>query len=120
MDGVGLKVFGAVGRDKTTEQGIVVTGVQVVEARPGIVVVPTVTNGIDIPDMGRIGHHAARQVIHLVVPPRVVDVRRHARACGGVQGNHVTQHIVFVIIRGCVTAVVIQESDQPRIGMQEG
>ena len=63
-------------RDKTSRFGVVVSGTQVIQSCFGIVVIATVTNGVDMTDVGGICNLVATAVQYFMITPSVVNITR--------------------------------------------
>ena len=83
-EAVGIGGGKGIGIDEPAVGKVVVPALEVVEARLTVVIVTTVTQGVDVPDEGGIRGLFAVSTMHGVVAPRAVVVRRDERA-GGIQ-----------------------------------
>ena len=63
-------------RDKASRFGVVVSGTKVVKPCFGIVVIATVTNGVDMTDVGGICNLVATAVQYFMIAPSVVNITR--------------------------------------------
>ena len=108
--------------DESSDRGIIVPALEVVEPRLRVVVVPSVPQRVDVSDEGGLLHDRAGRVHHRRNAPRVIAVPCDNRAARVQQPNHVALHVQQVVIqrrRRCraglvdqcirLVAVVVQE-----------
>ena len=88
---------------------VIVPALEVVKARFAVVIVTTVTQGIDMPDEGRIRGLFAVSTMHGVVAPRAVVVGRGERAVRVQQRNDVALRVENVVVERRGRAVVIDK-----------
>ena len=86
--------------DETAEDGVVIAGLQVIEAGFPIIVVTPITQGVPVGDVARVSRH----VLALAVrdgdgpAPRVVHVPRHQVPRAVQKTNHVPLQVAQVLI----------------------
>ena len=98
-EAVGVGGGEGVGVDEPAVGKVVVPALEIVEARFAVVVIAAVTQGIDVPDEGRIRGLFAVSTMHGVVAPRAVVVGRGERAVRVQQRNDVTLRVEDVVER---------------------
>ncbi len=91
---------------------VVVPALEVVEARFAVVVIAAVTQGIDVPDEGRIRGLFAVSTMHGVVAPRAVVVGGDERTGGIQKGNDVALRVKDVVVERRGRAVVIDHGER--------
>ena len=91
---------------------VIVPALEVVKARFAVVIVTTVTQGIDMPDEGRIRGLFAVSTMHGVVAPRAVVVGRGERAVRVQQRNDVALRVENVVVERRGRAVVIDHGER--------
>ena len=114
VDGFGVQVGGIVGRDESAPFGRVVSGVTVIEASVGIVVITTVTNGVGIGNCG-VGSVAGNGA----VAPGVVQILGLQSAVGIVDGNHIALQIPLEIVGAGDTAHGMDHTNDGAFVIQE-
>ena len=91
---------------------VVVPALEVVKARFAIVVIATVTKGVDVPDEGGICGLFAVSTMHGVVAPRAVVVGRSERAVRVQQRNDVALRVENVVVERRGRAVVVDHGER--------
>ena len=91
---------------------VIVPALEVVKARFAVVIVTTVTQGIDMPDEGRIRGLFAVSTMHGVVAPRAVVVGRGERAVRVQQRNDVALRVEDVVIELRCLAVLVDHGER--------
>lgn len=91
---------------------VVVPALEVVKARFAVVVIPAVTQGIDVPDEGGIRGLFAVSTMHGIVTPRAVVVGRGERAVRVQQRNDVALRVENVVVERRGRAVVIDHGER--------
>ena len=86
--------------DKPAVGKVVVPALEVVEARFAVVVIPTVTQGVDVPDEGGLRNLRAFVIVHRIVAPRAVVVGGDERTGGIQKGNDVALRVEDVVVEG--------------------
>ena len=97
---VGVGGGEGVGVDEPAVGKVVVPALEVVEACFAIVVIATVTKGVDVPDEGGIRGLFAVSTMHGIVAPRAVVVGGDERTGGIQKGNDITLRIEDVVVEG--------------------
>ena len=108
-DSVGIGSGKGIGIDEPAVGEVVVPALEVVKARFAVVIVTTVTQGIDMPDEGRIRGLFAVSTMHGVIAPRAVVVGRDERTGGIQQRNDIALRVEDVVIERRGRAVVIDK-----------
>ena len=109
---VGIGGSEGVGVDEPAVGKVVVPALEVVKARFAVVVVAAVTQGIDVPDEGRIRGLFAISTMHGVVAPRAVVVGRGERAVRVQQRNDVALRVEDVVVERRGRAVVVDHGER--------
>lgn len=91
---------------------VVVPALEVVKARFAVVVIPAVTQGIDVPDEGGIRGLFAVSTMHGIVTPRAVVVGRGERAVRVQQRNDVALRVENVVVERRGRAVVVDHGER--------
>ena len=102
----------SVGVNEPAVGKVVVPALEVVEARFAIVVIATVTKGVDVPDEGGIRGLFAVSTMHGIVAPRAVVVGRGERAVRVQQRNDVALRVEDVVIERRGRAVVVDHGER--------
>lgn len=108
-DSVGIGSGKGIGIDEPAVGEVVVPALEVVKARFAVVIVTTVTQGVDVPDEGRIRGLFAVSTMHGVIAPRAVVVGRDERTGGIQQRNDIALRVEDVVIERRGRAVVIDK-----------
>ena len=108
-DSVGIGCGKGIGIDEPAVGEVVVPALEVVKARFAVVIVTTVTQGVDVPDEGRIRGLFAVSTMHGVIAPRAVVVGRDERTGGIQQRNDIALRVEDVVIERRGRAVVIDK-----------
>lgn len=108
-DSVGIGSGKGIGIDEPAVGEVVVPALEVVKARFTVVIVTTVTQGVDVPDEGRIRGLFAVSTMHGVIAPRAVVVGRDERTGGIQQRNDIALRVEDVVIERRGRAVVIDK-----------
>ena len=87
--------------DESANLGVIITALEIVEAGFGVVIVATVTQGVDL-------SHCTRSVNYLAVGVIVIGSYLRARSIN--QIHHVTLKVGNVIICRCCRAVVVDQA----------
>ena len=91
---------------------VVVPALEVVEARFAVVIVTTVTQGVDVPDEDRIRGLFAVSTMHGIVAPRAVVVGRGERAVRVQQRNDVALRVEDIVVERRGRAVVVDHGER--------
>ena len=91
---------------------VIVPALEVVKARFAVVIVTTVTQGIDMPDEGRIRGLFAVSTMHGVVAPRAVVVGRGERAVRVQQRNDVALRVEDVVVELRCLAMLVDHGER--------
>ncbi len=81
-DSVGVGGGEGVGVDEPAVGKVIVPALEVVKARFAVVVIPAVTQGVDVPDEGGIRGLFAVSTMHGIVAPRAVGAAAQRDAAG--------------------------------------
>ena len=98
IDGVWVKVADVVNRDESSDFGVVVTALQKIEIRLGIVVIATVPEGIQVADVVGVGNLGSACIENLTIAPRIIAIFYHNRAAAVKQESHVILRVLSTII----------------------
>lgn len=98
--------------DEPAVSKVVVPALEVVEARFAVVIVTTVTQGVDVPDEDRIRGLFAVSTMHGIVAPRAVVVGRGERAVRVQQRNDVALRVEDIVVERRGRAVVIDYGER--------
>ena len=102
----------SVGVNEPAVGKVVVPALEVVEARFAIVVIATVTKGVDVPDEGGIRGLFAVSTMHGIVAPRAVVVGRGERAVRVQQRNDIALRVEDVVVERRGRAIVIDHGER--------
>ena len=91
---------------------VIVPTLEVVKARFAVVVIPAVTQGVDVPDEGGIRGLFAVSTMHGVVAPRAVVVGRGERAGGIQKGNDIALRVEDVVVELRCLAVLVDHGER--------
>ena len=91
---------------------VIIAALEVVKARLTVVIVTTVTQGIDVPDEGRIRGLFAVSTMHGVVAPRAVVVGRHERAVRVQQRNDIALRVEDVVVELRCLAMLVDHGER--------
>ena len=108
-ESVGIGGSEGVRVDEPADGKVIVPALEVVEARFAVVVIPTVTQGVDVPDEGGIRGLFAVSTMHGIAAPRAVVVGRDERTGGIQQRNDVTLRVEDVVVERRGRAVVVDK-----------
>ena len=97
-EAVGVGGGEGVGVNEPADGRVIVAALEVVEAGLGVVVIATVAKRVDVPDEGGIRSLFAVFIVHGIVAPRAVVVRRNERTGGIQQRNDVTLRVEDVVV----------------------
>ena len=111
-EAVGVGGGEGVGVNEPADGRVIVAALEVVKARLTVVIVTTVTQGVDVPDEAGGGVLLSVFIVHGVVTPRAVVVRRDERTGGIQQGNDIALRIEDVVIERRGRAVVIDHGER--------
>ena len=111
-EAVGIGGGKGIGIDEPAVGKVVVPALEVVEARFAVVVIPTVTQGVDVPDEAGGGVLLSVFIVHGVVAPRAVVVGRGERAVRVQQRNDVALRVEDVVIKRRGRAVVVDHGER--------
>ena len=111
-EAIGVGGSEGVGVNEPAVGKVVVPALEVVKARFAVVVVTTVTQGIDVPDEGGIRGLFAVSTMHGVVAPRAVVVGRGERAVRVQQRNDVALRVKDVVVERRGRAVVVDHGER--------
>ena len=111
-EAIGVGGSEGVGVNEPAVGKVVVPALEVVKARFAVVIVTTVTQGIDVPDEGGIRGLFAVSTMHGVVAPRAVVVGRGERAVRVQQRNDVALRVENVVVERRGRAVVIDHGER--------
>lgn len=111
-EAVGVGGGEGVGVNEPADGRVIVPALEVVEARFAVVVIAAVTQGIDVPDEGRIRGLFAVSTMHGVVAPRAVVVGGDERTGGIQKGNDVALRVKDVVVERRGRAVVIDHGER--------
>ena len=107
IDGIGVKVTDVVNRDESSDFGVVVTALQVVQLGFGIVVIATVAEGIQVADVVGVGNLGSAGIENFTIAPCVITIFYHNRAAAVKQESHVILRVLSTII--CRAAMLYRE-----------
>lgn len=111
-EAVGVGGGEGVGVNEPADGRVIVAALEVVEAGLGVVVIATVAKRVDVPDEGVIRSLFAVFIVHGIVAPRAVVVRRNERTGGIQQRNDVTLRVEDVVVERRGRAVVIDHGER--------
>ena len=111
-EAVGVGGGKGVGIDEPAVGEVIVPTLEVVKARFAVVVIPAVTQGVDVPDEGGIRGLFAVSTMHGIVAPRAVVVRRDERAGGIQKGNDVALRVEDIVVERRGRAVVVDHGER--------
>ena len=111
-EAVGVGGGEGVGVNEPAVGEVIVPALEVVEARLTVVIVTTVTQGVDVPDEGGIRGLFAVSTMHGVVAPRAVVVGRGERAVRVQQRNDVALRVEDVVVERRGRAVVVDHGER--------
>ena len=102
----------SVGVNEPAVGEVIVPALEIVKARFAVIIVTTVTQGVDVPDEGGIRGLFAVSTMHGVVAPRAVVVGRGERAVRVQQRNDVTLRVEDVVVERRGRAVAIDHGER--------
>ena len=111
-ESVGIGGSEGVRVDEPAVGKVIVPALEVVKARFTVVVIATVTQGIDVPDEGGIRSLFAVFIVHRIVAPRAVVVGRGERAVRVQQRNDVALRVENVVVERRGRAVVVDHGER--------
>ena len=111
-EAVGVGGGEGVGVNEPAVRKVVVPALEVIETRFAVVVIATVAQWVDVPDEGSIRSLFAVFIVHGVVAPRAVVVRRDERAGGIQKGNDVALRVKDVVVERRGRAVVVDHGER--------
>ena len=91
---------------------VIVPALEVVKARFAVIIVTTVTQGVDVPDEGGIRGLFAVSTMHGVVAPRAVVVGRHERAVRVQQRNDIALRVEDVVVELRCLAMLVDHGER--------
>ena len=109
---VGISGSEGVGVNEPAVGKVVVPALEVVEARFAVVVIPAVTQGVDVPDEGRIRGLFAVSTMHGVVAPCAVIVGRGEGAVRVQQRDDIALRVEDVVVQLRSRAVVVDHGER--------
>mgnify|MGYP006934787968 CR=1 FL=1 len=111
-EAVGVGGGEGVGVDEPAVCEVIVPALEVVEARLTVVIVTTVTQGVDVPDEGGIRGLFAVSTMHGVVAPRAVVVGRGERAVRVQQRNDIALRVEDVVVELRCLAMLVDHGER--------
>ena len=111
-EAVGVGGGEGVGVNEPAVRKVVVPALEVVKARLTVVIVTTVTQGVDVPDEGGIRGLLAVLIMHGVVAPRAVVVGRHERAVRVQQRNDIALRVEDVVVELRCLAMLVDHGER--------
>ena len=111
-EAVGVGGGEGVGIDEPAVGEVIVPALEVVKARFAVIIVTTVTQGVDVPDEGGIRGLFAVSTMHGIVAPRAVVVGRGERAVRVQQRDDIALRVEDVVIKRRGRAVVINHGER--------
>ena len=109
---VGVGGGEGVGVDEPADGKVVVPALEVVKARFAVIIVTTVTQGVDVPDEGGIRGLFAVSTMHGVVAPRAVVVGRGERAVRVQQRNDIALRVEDVVVELRCLAMLVDHGER--------
>ena len=91
---------------------VIVPALEVIETRFAVVVIPTVTQGVDVPDEAGLRNLRAFVIVHRIVAPRAVVVGGDERTGGIQKGNDVALRVKDVVVERRGRAVVVDHGER--------
>ena len=91
---------------------VIVPALEVIETRFAVVVIPTVTQGVDVPDEAGLRNLRAFVIVHRIVAPRAVVVGGDERTGGIQKGNDVALRVEDVVVERRGRAVVVDHGER--------
>ena len=79
IDGIGGKVADVVNRDESSDFGVIISRLQVVQLGFGIVIVGAITEGIQVADVVGVGNLGSACNENLTITPRIIAIFYHNR-----------------------------------------
>ena len=111
-EAVGVGGGEGVGVDEPAVGKVVVPALEVVEARLAVVIITTVAQWVDVPDEAGLRNLRAFVIVHRIVAPRAVVVRRGEGAIRVQQRNDVALRIEDVVVERRGRAVVVDHGER--------
>lgn len=111
-DSVGVGGDEGVGVNEPAVCEVIVPALEVVKARFAVVVIPTVTQGVDVPDEAGLRNLRAFVIVHRIVAPRAVVVGGDERTGGIQKGNDVALRVEDIVVERRGRAVVIDHGER--------
>ena len=102
----------SVGVNEPVVGEVVVPALEVVETRFAVIIVTTVTQGVDVPDEGGIRGLFAVSTMHGVVAPRAVVVGRGERAVRVQQRNDIALRVEDVVVELRCLAMLVDHGER--------
>ena len=91
---------------------VIVPALEVIETRFAVVVIPTVTQGVDVPDEAGLRNLRAFVIVHRIVAPRAVVVGGDERTGGIQKGNDVALRVEDVVVELRCLAVLVDHGER--------
>ena len=102
----------SVGVNEPAVGEVIVPALEIVKARFAVIIVTTVTQGVDVPDEGGIRGLFAVSTMHGVVAPRAVVVGRGERAVRVQQRNDVALRVEDVVVELRCLAMLVDHGER--------
>ena len=102
----------SVGVNEPAVGKVIVPALEVVEARFAVVVIATVAKRVDVPDEAGLRNLRTFVIVHGIVAPCAVVVRRDERPGGIQKGNDVALRVEDVVVERRGRAVVIDHGER--------
>ena len=102
----------SVGVNEPAVGEVIVPALEIVKARFAVIIVTTVTQGVDVPDEGGIRGLFAVSTMHGVVTPRAVVVGRGERAVRVQQRNDIALRVEDVVVELRCLAVLVDHGER--------
>ena len=111
-EAVGIGGGEGVGVNEPAVGEVIVPALEVIETRFAVVVIPTVTQGVDVPDEAGLRNLRAFVIVHRIVAPRAVVVGGDERTGGIQKGNDVALRVEDVVVERRGRAVVVDHGER--------
>ena len=111
-EAVGIGGGEGVGVNEPAVGEVIVPALEVIETRFAVVVIPTVTQGVDVPDEAGLRNLRTFVIVHGIVAPRAVVVGRGERAVRVQQRNDVALRVEDIVVERRGRAVVVDHGER--------